>query len=1703
MPEYPKQESSTHQNHNHNQSQTLPSNTSSAQPQQDSQKFAFPPRSHSFHGAKSRPHANIATVPSPAPESPTSSPSLPTALTISPTRRYFSLNYGHSSSSSASAVLERQGMPQQQQQEQQQSYPTLSNPPTKSQSPQFPPRHSSQVAVPPESWTINRAYKPIGTSARSSSFSHSRLHRPIPSRLHTSISAASITYDPKNNPIRHDNGPATAPLRLPPAISPTPPLGAGDSTTASSSSSSSSTLQRLAATAPNSATHPTAISTTDALDIETQSPQSYSSRFPDPTCESVYYSDSSSDEESLDQPHKPKSTSVEPSNDRSAPFPGILNSLIPRTSSPSSSMPVSTMAGPPVPRELAMSGSPRQASMDSVISALSIKGKPGSAELSASTVASDIDNLVKTAGSPEAVIQYLLKDKASQSQQNAQLWRLVDKQRAMILGLNKDLERALKDKEKYRKKLKEVLSVHDGQNSDVLKESDAASDVTSRPGQIPDSPNLESDTNLKVSQASMAPYPITPPADYKNTPESVDSGVGELLDPQKTMPRAEEYAYGKFDSEKQEVASQLKRRQENDGYDLHINMRIPPSRSLPSPTATGPLVPPPSKPPPAPPSIAMTSNIVPQADQDLAQFPSPPNKKASMPSWARQDLLRHHTVEDEETETDYEDILDVEKQKYVNSSTTADTAGDNRGRRQTREEDDAVRVKIAQILEVDGQSKKSTAESTTPKTVIDTNIDRTPAPPTVIAPSPTSLSQRRDHVPASLNGLMKKTVQAMSSQDQGYNQSQGQTLSTADISAPLRSPGLPASPSPQSAFAAAQNAAASPSPRLPRQPIPMPLGLALKGRTESAPTLTPLSAQSDLSSVAPTPAMIPRRGTESSTERRKIFKGFQVDEFPDLLLPPNALPSISVRVASSRMKPSRASLVSLTQLEEDPVFTLAVVSRSDQGELWRVEKDSMSLLKLDQRLKQFSQFTARTPDRSLFNGHSPAKLDARRVALDQYWEDAVNVHFDVTTALELCKYLSTNTLPPNFDENWDSSVASGQGSKNAPGDGAFRSGYLTKKGKNFGGWKARYFVLSGPTLKYYETPGGAHLGTIKLFNAQIGKQAPQTESQASGANDDFDNQYRHAFLIMEPKKKDSSTFFKHVLCAENDDERDQWVKSLVQWVDYRDLDADKGSKNGDRPATSAGEHTTKSKNNSSSSDAKALKKKHQAKGSSTQHHQTGSETLIGVRYDSLKPASSNNSGREGFRNTLIGLPQNPRDQDPTVKENVPLISAPQKINVMSDVSTFVSRMSHVPVSANGMLSSDEKKQRKRSFFGFGVKTRSSSEGQDSLFDSSATNYNGPIRPIFGAQLGDAVRYNKPVDVNVPLPCVVYRCIQYLDDQGALSEEGIFRLSGSNIVIKALKERFNTEGDINLVTDDTYYDIHAVASLLKLYLRELPTAILTRDLHIEFLSVLEMPVVAEKCAALGDLVKWLPQANATLLKYLIAFLIKIINNSAVNKMTARNVGIVFSPTLNIPAPVFAMFLQHYETIFGIDPEHYELPSPISEEDSSSVNSFHPSFDPIPTRPATASGASASASPHRQRLMDQSRNSPTPPLLQDRHNLRGTPTPPPGGGTPSTGTNFSMPQAWDPSAQQAKGSGSNGYNHNQHVYSNSQASSTHGLGHGYGSGSASSSSEMMLGVPSHEPMSMSSNSRRRESAIYGSFGAIQQQQGGSRLREETRF
>ncbi|RDA85763.1 hypothetical protein CP532_6311, partial [Ophiocordyceps camponoti-leonardi (nom. inval.)] len=1318
----------------------------------------------------------------------------------------------------------------------------------------------------------------------------------------------------------------------------------------------------------------------------------------------------------------------------------------------------------------------------------------------------DVASLIKAAGSPEAVIQHLLKEKQSQHQQNSQLWRLVDKQRAMILGLNRDLEQALKDKEKYRKKLKDLMgnpavlkaagasqaeSVTDGgRRGTTLPPVDVNVPKPRSAGPTPESPSLDSDSQRDSPvEPAMAPYPITPPADR---PQETQSAVGELLDPSHSMPKPHEHALDQFDHEAVEEAADDERKARSAGQlkEIPYNISLPPSRSLPSEPPKIPLpIPPTVAPGPVPPSVAVLDS---SSEDGVAKVLSPTlRKQPPAPLRLKQQPSRGSAPpaapEDDESEPEFDHILED-----VDGIATDEA----RGRRRTREDDVRDRTASA-VEEAEQRSLSKTSKSSVGKAVPPTAEEesQSPAPPA--------------DPPASAAGSLRASNNA----------------------GPLLSPGLPTSPRPLSkAGNLSPGVAPSPlSPRPPRQPIPLPPNVAM-GSPATATALAASPAQlpdaaKPVSEPSPPSGSAERRG--SSAERTEVYKGLMTDEYPDLLLPPNALLSIQIKVASSRMKPSRASLLSLTQLDEDPVFTLAIVSRADRGELWRVEKDIASFGKLDQRLKQCSSFTAKTPERSLFSGHAPAKLDARRVALEQYMDELLDTPLDTPTAVELCKYLSTNTLPPNADETGSAVKGTAENNGHTAGsDGRpVRSGYLTKKGKNFGGWKARFFVVEGPYLKYYETPGGTHLGTIKLQNAQIGRQSQHNDAQpaatatttatttttaaassstgGAAAGDDFDNHYRHAFLILEPKKKDSTSHVKHVLCAESDKERDLWVDVLLQWIDQRDPE------DAEAPTSKADRHVSVPEYH------QAGTKTRRANPARSSHQPGDSGTLIGVRYDSTQagdtPQGAPGSGKPDHHAGHLSMAG-----ETMSSQAYRAISGPKDPQVISDSSAWGNR------SGLGLPSNDEKKQRKRSFFGFGPKTRSSSDGQDSIFGGSDTgppsagmpaapgghgSYQGPARQVFGAPLAEAVRFSPPSDVNVPLPSVVFRCIEYLASKSGTTEEGIFRLSGSNVVIKQLRERFNTENDVNLLTDEQYYDIHAVASLLKLYLRELPTMILTRDLQREFLATTEMTDRQEKIAALSELAKRLPRANATLLKYLISFLIKIINNANVNKMNARNVGIVFSPTLNIPAPVFALFLQHYEGIFGIDPERYELPS--MEAERPRTTRPLDGREMSPRRPSPA----GSASPQRQTRpsdmrREPPRSTPTPPLT---HASRGslTPTPPLTAARPKTYEPSWRPQhesLRQPSLEAVASvplrpayESCYGLPTGPELYNLMQQPQRPTPGYDRHKFATGPSERRGSGSQSPDP-----SSTRRESTVYmGVPSGLQSQGSKSRLREESRF
>lgn len=1225
---------------------------------------------------------------------------------------------------------------------------------------------------------------------------------------------------------------------------------------------------------------------------------------------------------------------------------------------------------------------PRTSSIDSAISSISMKQQLKEAghahKESTDSIASnnpDISNLISTAGSAEAVIQHLLKEKAHAAAQNAQLWKLVDKQRSLVLGLNKDLERALEDKERYRKKLKDLdkpaplataprsipveqRAASAASEASVELPMQKQSEEASIPPSIPENGVLrQPSSGLAGGEAGNVPI--------VGVAEEAAGSSGDWVNPRSPKPSGSGHvhtktsssdinAFGAFNTVPGLTPLQTR--------DLDTPAPLSPQRSgqtplSATPSGTSKMSPTnsftakrsmPNSPRPSNaglPSLGETSPA--GADSDLItpsrKLPPAPLNLGS----AKPDSLGQQYGPEDHSDSDYEDA-------------EVDEIPIDRGRKKTREDDDRER-EAAISKEKDERSrsmkeKTSKSRSGSGKSKLKdgkTQQRAVPMPVSVKGFSPEAqvggTSSFLSH-PVSLAGVLQpQDVQNESN------------ITERTVNAMPMSPGLPMSPRPTdrpanqppptprlprdgpgSSTASATSPPLSPgqgivglplSPRAPRQPIPFPPQTPMSmgptsppaptaesrkdsgGSTEGSGNSSKQDTASSTTQIDPEDAPPQHQAKEVRSEiqrARGVFKGFISEAYPNLLIPPNALPSIKIKVVSSRLKPSRNSLV-LKGADEEPVFTLGVSARYDRQDLWQVEKPILSLQQLDQSLRQCPGFNVKLPERSLFSGHAPAKIDARRIALETYFESVLDTQLDEKAAVALCMYLSSQVSEPQVQEVNGTTIVPDNASAGRKGsDGRLtKEGYLTKRGKNFGGWKARFFVLNKPVLEYYEAPGGKSgpLGQIRLHNAQIGKQSPKASASPT-RTDDGDGQYRHAFLIREPKRKDANSFVDHVLCAENDAERDAWVAALLCYVDGPGSYSETDGKN--RPLLN---------NNASTGSSKTVSSKKAALKTDARLEDSPEsevfDSLQAVPYEETKTAQAPHvSVAPDLRSTETPSPTSsatlPSVRAPSAQSKA--ISGPQNGAKISDVQAWGNKPMASPMAKPA-------EPKKRGLWGFRDKTEHLGVHQNNAtvnltqqqqeYQEHATN----VKAAFGAPLAEAVEYCPPRGVDICLPAVVYRCLEYLEAKNAAGEEGIFRMSGSNNLIKHLRQKFNTEGDYDFLGEnEPYCDVHAVASLLKLYLRELPSFLLTRELHMQFLSVLDIKEDSKKVVAFNLLVHRLPKPNYCLIRALSAYLITVVSASHINKMGVRNVCIVFSPTLNIPNPVLGMFLSAFDDIF---------------------------------------------------------------------------------------------------------------------------------------------------------------------------------------------
>ncbi|XP_027133923.1 rho GTPase-activating protein 24 [Larimichthys crocea] len=169
----------------------------------------------------------------------------------------------------------------------------------------------------------------------------------------------------------------------------------------------------------------------------------------------------------------------------------------------------------------------------------------------------------------------------------------------------------------------------------------------------------------------------------------------------------------------------------------------------------------------------------------------------------------------------------------------------------------------------------------------------------------------------------------------------------------------------------------------------------------------------------------------------------------------------------------------------------------------------------------------------------------------------------------------------------------------------------------------------------------------------------------------------------------------------------------------------------------------------------------------------------------------------------------------------------------------------------------------------------------------------PFTGVFGQSLEETVLYERRYGVRL-VPLVVEQCVTFIRERG-LHEVGLFRQSGQASLVKELQEAFDAGERPSF---DSSTDVHTVASLLKLYLRQLPEPLVPYSRYQEFL-LCGQKLLSDRTLGLGELrnlLRELPVANFNLLNFICQFLNEVQSYSSSNKMSGQNLATVFGPNI---------------------------------------------------------------------------------------------------------------------------------------------------------------------------------------------------------------
>ncbi|XP_035279265.1 rho GTPase-activating protein 18 [Anguilla anguilla] len=166
--------------------------------------------------------------------------------------------------------------------------------------------------------------------------------------------------------------------------------------------------------------------------------------------------------------------------------------------------------------------------------------------------------------------------------------------------------------------------------------------------------------------------------------------------------------------------------------------------------------------------------------------------------------------------------------------------------------------------------------------------------------------------------------------------------------------------------------------------------------------------------------------------------------------------------------------------------------------------------------------------------------------------------------------------------------------------------------------------------------------------------------------------------------------------------------------------------------------------------------------------------------------------------------------------------------------------------------------------------------------------------LFGVPLPNLLEQDQRRMPGAKVPLILQRLICHIEEEG-LHTEGLLRIPGAATRVKAVCQELEARFYEGTFPWESLKQ-HDAASVLKLFIRELPHPLLTVEYLSAFIAVLKLPNKKQQLQALNLLVLLLPESSRDTLKALMEFFQRVIDHKEQNKMTLNNVAVVMAPNI---------------------------------------------------------------------------------------------------------------------------------------------------------------------------------------------------------------